>query len=61
MRNTTRRLKFRVVLDVDSSLTNEQVYKIIDSHLDELTAKGAGVEMYRYDLPRRQELITNEG
>lgn len=61
MRNTTRRLKFRVVLDVDSSLTNEQVYKTIDAHLDELTTKGAGIKMYRYDLPRRQELITNEG
>lgn len=57
MDKTIRRLKFRVVLDVDSSLTNEQVYKTIDSHLDELITKGEGVKMYRYDLPRRQELI----
>ena len=57
MDSTIRRLKFRVVLDVDSSLTNEQVYKILDAHLDELTTKGTGVSMYRYDLPRRQELI----
>ena len=57
MDKTLRRLKFRVVLDVDSSLTNEQVYKIIDDHLDELLTKRTGVNMYRYDLPRRQELI----
>lgn len=57
MDKTIRRLKFRVVLDVDSSLTNEQVYKTIDSHLEELLTKGVGVSMYRYDLPRRQELI----
>lgn len=57
MDKTIRRLKFRVVLDVDSSLTNEQVYKIIDDHLDELLTKRTGVNMYRYDLPRRQELI----
>lgn len=57
MDNTIRRLRFRVVLDVDASLTNEQVYKTIDAHLDELTTKGEGVKMYRYDLPKRQELI----
>ena len=57
MDSTIRRLKFRVVLDVDSLLTNEQVYKIIDDHLDELLTKRTGVNMYRYDLPRRQELI----
>ena len=57
MDNTIRRLRFRVVLDVDASLTNEQVYKTIDAHLDELTTKDEGVKMYRYDLPKRQELI----
>ena len=57
MDNATRRLKFRMVLDADTSLTNEQIYKILDAHLDELTAKGVGIEMYRYDIPRRQEII----
>lgn len=57
MDKTLRRLKFRVVLDVDASLTNEQVYKILDAHLEQLVIQGTGVNMYRYDLPRRQELI----
>lgn len=57
MDNVTRRLKFRVVLDVDTSLTNEQIYRTIDDHLELLIKKGEGISMYRYDLPRRQEII----
>lgn len=59
MDSTVKRLKFKVSLDVDESLTRGEIYRILDEHLETLITKGVGVSMYRYELPRRQE-ITNE-
>lgn len=47
------RIKFPLTLDVDSSLTREQLYRILDDHLESLLTKGLGVSMYRYELPRK--------
>lgn len=55
MDNTITRYKFKVLLEADSSLTREQIYRILDEHFDALITKGAGVTMYRYDLPRNKE------
>ncbi len=51
MDSTIKRIKFPLTLDIDSSLTKEQLYRILDPHLDDLVTKGAGVKEYRYELP----------
>lgn len=51
MDNTIKRIKFSLTLDIDTSLTKEKLYDILDQHFDELLTKDAGVSMYRYELP----------
>lgn len=60
MDSTVKRLRFKLTLDVDVSLTRGQIYRILDEHLDALITKGAGVSMYKYELPRRQEIAEYE-
>lgn len=47
------RIKFKLTLDVDSSLTREQLYRILDDNLETLLKTNTGVSMYRYELPRK--------
>jgi hypothetical protein len=49
--NTIKRIKFSLTIDIDTSLTKEKLYDILDQHFDELLTKDAGVSMYRYELP----------
>ncbi len=51
MDSTIKRIKFPLTLDIDTSLTKEELYRTLDQHFDELLTKGAGVSMYRYELP----------
>ena len=51
MDNTIKRIKFSLTIDIDTSLTKEKLYDILDQHFDELLTKDAGVSMYRYELP----------
>ena len=51
MDNTIKRIKFSLTIDIDTSLTKEKLYDILDQHFDELLTKGAGVSHYQYELP----------